>query len=262
MGYVRRNFLTPVPKTKSLEAINDYLLEKCRSYDLRIISGQVKTVGELFQEEKIKLLQLLKSVYRNYSLHSAVIDKYLTAKLKRNRYSVPSGHKNKSVDTELGLDDVRIIYKNKLIALHKREFLQGRWVINSWHYLEALQRKPGALSSSRIPSEIEQSWDPVVKKVYELQVKKYGEFEGARQFISSLLCFKDRSYEDMIAVRELSLEQKTVSKETVELIAESTGENIISIAEATTAHIPAITNFSIPEADVDRFDILMEVSNG
>jgi transposase len=262
VGYVRRNFLTPVPKVESLDELNDLLLEKCLSYDQRKIEGQNMTVGELFELEKKKLLSLPKIAYHNYTLHSAVVDKYLTVKLKRNRYSVPNGYRNKTLDIELGLDDVRITYKNKLIATHKREYLHGRWVINPWHYLEALQRKPGAFSSSRILTEIEHSWDPVVKKVYELQVKKYGEFEGARQFISTLLCFKDRSYEDMIAVLELSLEQKTVSKETVELIAETTGENIISFEEATTTHIAAIANFSIPEADVDRFDLLMEVCNG
>ncbi len=262
VGYVRRNFLTPIPKVKSLEELNDTLLQKCLSHDLMMTSGLKRSVGELFGEEKENLLPLPRSVYRNYTLHAAVVDKYLTVRIQRNRYSVPSGYREKSMTIELGLDDVRIIYKNNLIAHHKREHQRDRWIINPWHYLEALQRKPGAFSSSRILTEIEESWDPVVKKVYELQVKKYGEFEGARQFISSLLCFKDRRYEDMIAVLELSLEQKTVSKETVELIAETTGENVVSIEEATTAHIPAIANFSIPEADVDRFDILMEVCNG
>ncbi len=262
VGYVRRNFLTPIPKISSLEELNTKLLEKCLSYDLKITNGQRQTVGELFSDEKSKLLSHPRSIYRNYMIHTAMVDKYLTAKIKRNRYSVPKGYRNKAVTLELGLDEVRIIYENKLIAHHKREYLKDRWVINPWHYLEALQRKPGAFGSSRILSEIEESWDPVVKKVYELQVKKYGQIEGTKEFISTLLCFKDRRHEDMIAVLELTLEQKTVSKETVALMAETTGENIINIEEAKTSQIPAIANFSIPEADVSRFDVLMEVSNG
>jgi transposase len=262
VGYVRRNFLTPVPKVNSIEELNNYLLEKCLTHDLRITSGQLRTIGELFKEEKIKLLKLPRSVYRNYTLNSGVVDKYLTIRIKRNRYSVPAGYRNKSVSIELGLDDVRIIYGNKLIAHHKREFRADRWVVNPWHYLEALQRKPGAFQSSRILTEIEQSWDPVVKKVYDLQVKKYGQIEGTKEFISSLLCFKDRRYEDMIAVLELSLEQKTVTKETVAHIAETTNEDVINIEDALITKIAAIANFSIPEADVSRFDILMEISNG
>jgi len=186
----------------------------------------------------------------------------LTAKIKRNRYSVPRGYRDKTVTLELGLAEVRILYKNNLIALHKREYRRDRWVVNPWHYLEALQRKPGAFQSSRILSEMEKSWDPVVKKTYDLQVKKYGQIQGTKEFIATLLCFKDRPHEDMIAVLELSLEQKTVSKETVALIAETTGENVIKIEEAGVREIPAIANFSIPEADVSRFDVLMEVSNG
>ena len=115
---------------------------------------------------------------------------------------------------------------------------------------------------SRILSEIEHSWDPVVKKVYDLQVKKYGQIDGTKEFISTLLCFRDRSYDDMIEVLKLSLEQKTINKETVELIAEAQDEDGNRPESAMTAHIAAIANFSIPEADVDRFDVLMEVANG
>jgi transposase len=262
VGYVRRNFLTPIPKVDSLEDLNNYLLDKCLHHDLRITSGHKEPIGKLFAVEKPKLLGLPKSVYTNFTLHPAVVDKYLTVKLKRNRYSVPRGYRGKQVVIELGLDEVRVVYKNQIIARHKREHARDRWVVNPWHYLEALQRKPGAFHSSRILSEIEQSWDPVVKKTYDLQVKKYGQIEGVKEFISTLLYFKDRSYEDMIAVLELSLEQKTVSKESVELMAETTNENIINIEEAGLSHIPAIANFSIPEADVNRFDALMEVSNG
>ena len=262
VGYVRRNFLTPIPKAKSLEELNQLLLEKCLSHDLRMTNGQTQTVGELFIQEINKLLPLPKSVYKNYKLHTAIVDKYLTVRNRRNRYSVPAGFRDKAVTLELGLDDVRIIHDNKLIASHRREFLRDRWVINPWHYLEALQRKPGAFHSSRILSEMENSWDPVVKKIYDLQVKKYGEIDGTKEFISTLLCFKDRSYEDMIAVLELSLEQKTVNKETVALIAEAAGDEVLNLETALTSHIAAIANFSIPEANVDRFDVLMEVANG
>jgi hypothetical protein len=48
----------------------------------------------------------------------------------------------------------------------------------------------------------------------------------------------------------------------VELIADAKDGDTENPESATTAHIAAIANFSIPEADVDRFDALMEVANG
>ncbi len=229
VGYVRRNFLTPIPKVDSLEELNKQLLEKCFNHQARITSGQTHTIGFLAEKEQPTLQPIPKNVYSNCTLHPVIVDKYSTVKLKRNRYSVPSGYKGKDVVLEVGLSDVRIVYKNELITTHKREYRRDRWVINPWHYLEALQRKPGAFKSSRILTEIEQSWDPVVKKTYDLQIKKYGAIEGTKEFIATLLCFKDRTYEDMISVLELSLEQKRINKETVALIAESTGENIITL---------------------------------
>lgn len=86
-----------MPRGKSLEELNNYLLEKCLQYEQRVLNGQTRTVGELAQEEKPKLMPLMHSVYRNYTLHSAVVDKYLTVKVKNNRYSVPAGYRGKSV---------------------------------------------------------------------------------------------------------------------------------------------------------------------
>ena len=40
VGYVRRNFLTPLPKVVSLEEVNEQLLEKCLNHDLNVTSGQ------------------------------------------------------------------------------------------------------------------------------------------------------------------------------------------------------------------------------
>ena len=61
---------------------------------------------------------------------------------------------------------------------------------------------------------------------------------------------------------KLSLAQKSINKETVELIVDAKDDDRTGLESAATTHIAAIANFSIPEADVDRFDALMEVANG
>lgn len=48
VGYVRRNYLVPVPEAESLEALNDRLLEECLAYDEHQIRGREGTVNELF----------------------------------------------------------------------------------------------------------------------------------------------------------------------------------------------------------------------
>lgn len=103
VGYVRRNFLTPIPSAKTLDELNDFLLEKCLAHDLRMTSGQERTVGELYNEEVHRLLQLPKTPYRNYKLHTAIVDKYLTARINRIRYSVPAGYRDKAVTLEVGV---------------------------------------------------------------------------------------------------------------------------------------------------------------
>ena len=46
VGYVRRNFLVPVPRFASWEALNAYLREQCRQRRQQRVGGHPETIGE------------------------------------------------------------------------------------------------------------------------------------------------------------------------------------------------------------------------
>lgn len=52
VGYVRRNFLVPLPRVTSLEELNALLRERCRSSLGRRLQGQDRTVAEAWEEER------------------------------------------------------------------------------------------------------------------------------------------------------------------------------------------------------------------
>ena len=56
--YVRNNFMVPVPHCPTFAAFNEFLEEKCRSEFDKTSAGQEKTIGQLFDEEKLFLLSL------------------------------------------------------------------------------------------------------------------------------------------------------------------------------------------------------------
>ena len=109
-----------------MEEINETLLEKCFAKDLNKTAGQEKTIGELFDKERNDLLKLPSTPYNNHKLIDTKVDKFLVVQTNKNRYSVPSEYANKKVVIELGLSDVRITYKNKLIATHERNYQNAR----------------------------------------------------------------------------------------------------------------------------------------
>jgi hypothetical protein len=256
IGFVRRNFLTPIPECESLDEVNDLLLRKCLNYDSHKILGRKATVGYLFSEEKEKLLALPDKPYNNYKLIETKVDKYLTVCVQNNRYSLPPEYKNKKVTVELGLYDVRITFKNKLVAQHNRSFHRHKWILDPWHYMRILQYKPKAFKSSRILSSIEENWDPIVKKLWLLQVEKYGEIQGTKQTIKVLLYFEDKQYSDLVTTLELALESKVTSYESIILLFESLNEPVTKTEDIHLGEIEPISGFSIPPVDIDKFDQL------
>ncbi len=58
IGYVRRNYLVPIPKAQTIEELNEQVLRDCLAYGDHRLQGRDRTVNELFEEEKEHLLAL------------------------------------------------------------------------------------------------------------------------------------------------------------------------------------------------------------
>lgn len=58
VGYVRRNYLVPLPRVASLEELNALLRERCRAGLHRRLREQGRTVAEAWEEERSHLLPL------------------------------------------------------------------------------------------------------------------------------------------------------------------------------------------------------------
>lgn len=58
VGYVRRNFLVPVPRFNSFDSLNLWLVEQCRVRRSRKLRGHDETVGERFEHDRNAFLPL------------------------------------------------------------------------------------------------------------------------------------------------------------------------------------------------------------
>jgi transposase len=63
VGYARRNFLVPVPRSGSWEELNARLLEQCARRRERKLRGHDRTIGERFENDKEMLLPLPAAPY-------------------------------------------------------------------------------------------------------------------------------------------------------------------------------------------------------
>ena len=62
VGFIRRNFLVPVPRAESFAALNDALAEQCRRRQAARLRGHKETIGERLERDREASL----AIYRRH----------------------------------------------------------------------------------------------------------------------------------------------------------------------------------------------------
>jgi hypothetical protein len=145
VGRFRRNQLVPVPQAPSLEALNEQLLAACRQEQQRTVSGQTQTVGERLRIEQDQLRELAVEGFEIAEASFPTVDAAGCVKVRTNFYSTPLRPGSKA-EAKIYAERVEIWHDGKAVAEHERSYSRQQKVLDLEHYLDALERKPGALA--------------------------------------------------------------------------------------------------------------------
>ncbi len=148
VGRFRRRHLVPVPKVATLKELNDLLEDGCFAELERRIGGRAETVGEALRVERRALRELPIEDFDPTEQASPRVDAKALVTIRQNRYSVPVALVGLRVAARIGAREIVIRHQGREVARHPR--LHGRYQTAARldHYLELLQRKPGALKGS------------------------------------------------------------------------------------------------------------------
>lgn len=142
----RRNFFTPLRCVNNLEDLNEQLRKECLEWAQKTSHPEFKekSVWDIYQEEKTHLI-----AYRNpfeaYKIRSAVLSSYSLIHYQTNWYSADCDYVSEAVQVRIYCDKVVIFFEEKIIGQHVRSFERNQRIYEPWHYVKALERKPGAL---------------------------------------------------------------------------------------------------------------------
>ena len=181
VGYVRRNFMVPLPNFKSFEDFNKHLLECCNKRKSAILRGHSKTIGERMLGEEY--LPMPTRPYEACIVASGRVTKEALVRFCRNDYSVPTTFGCQKVFVKGYPDKVVIILKDKIVAEHRRCYGSGEAIFNPLHYLKLLERKTRAFEQAAPMA----SWNlpPVFLQVHNILQNKDGK-NGVRAYIRIL----------------------------------------------------------------------------
>ena len=153
VGYLRRNYLVPIPEFSDIREFNHQILSICRSDMERLHYDKKQLISLLFEEDRKSFSELPSVPLDIRSEETARVDAYGKITLfGKHRYStVPRMAKSTAV-VVLRAHDVTILDENlREVARHRRLFGEKEQETMDWiPYLKQLSRYPSALKYSGI----------------------------------------------------------------------------------------------------------------
>jgi transposase len=186
-GYFRRNHWVPVPEAADLEALNTQLLAGCRADEQRVIQGRTQSVGEAMTIEHASLRPLATERFDLQEVSFPKVDGVGCVRVKTNPYSVPAPV-GTCVEAKLGSAYVELWVDGHRLARHERSYVRFEPVLDLEHYLDVLERKPGALAGSTPLAQCRARglWPASYDTLWAHLVTRHGKQAGTRQMIGVL----------------------------------------------------------------------------
>ena len=207
-----------------------------------------RTVSAVFAEEAPSL-GALPSKFDGFHERTCRVNSQALVHFDRNRYSVHCAFVHQPVSLRAYADTIKVVAEGEVIAEHARRFGRNETAYNPWHYLPALEKKPGALRNGAPFVD----WDlPLPIKKVQDRITRLA--NGDRQFVSILAAIPYEGIEAVSIACELALEANVLSADYI--------LNALSRLkpQARVEPIPTPEGLKLatePQADTERYDQLL-----
>jgi hypothetical protein len=207
VGYFRRNHWVPVPVAADLQALNRKLLEDCRADESRIVSGQTECIGIRLLIEKEHLLPLATDVFDLAEVSFPRVDQTGCARVRTNSYSVPL-KPGSIVEARVSSTTVEFRHHGSRIASHGRCYSRLQKIFDLEHYLDVLDRKPGALRGSTPLAQwrAQGRWPESYDRIWQQMIERQGRQPGTRAMVTLIRMGREFGYEKLTAAVEQALD--------------------------------------------------------
>ncbi len=186
VGFARRNWMVPVPEFETLDELNAYLLDKCRTDDDRVVAGQSGAICDAWRKETEFLLTVPAKPFDPAVQETGMVDSYCTVPWKTNHYSVPPQYVGKVLTIRSYCNRIEVTTGLEKVAEHSRSYGKDEYVLNPDHYLDLLERRPHAIPYAR--PLIQHEWPEGYWEFYQKMVASVGPSQAGRDFIRILRC--------------------------------------------------------------------------
>jgi len=259
VGYFRRNHLVPVPRVENLEQLNQLLLDGCHQDEQRRIAGKPHTVGEGMRIESGHLQSLPAEGFELAEISFPIVDGKGCVKVRTNCYSTPL-RPGAQTRVKLLPAYVEVWQEQELVARHERSFSRYAQVLDLEHYLDVLERKPGALAGSSPLAQWRERgrWPESFDCLWQSLQQRYGRDEGTRQMIDLLVLGKRQGWGRLRRAIEQSLALGCSDAAAVQHLVTA---NELARAPSQRCELNGLERYDRPLPQMREYDLLLgEVS--
>lgn len=251
VGNMREWLFVPRLRFADLAELNAWLETRCRELGSRPHPVmRERSIGEMFAEERPQLRPITMPFDGYFEQVSRVSSTCLVS-YDRNRYSVPAEFAGQRVSLRAYADRIRVAAEGRMIADHARFFGRERLILDPWHYLPVLEKKPGAIRNGApfqdwtLPTPIQAVKEKLLKSP-----------QGDRAFVEVLLAMRQHGMDVVAVACELALEAGAVSAPVII----NQVHRLLTPLRPTQVGVPTgLALRTEPRADCARYDSLREV---
>jgi transposase len=254
-GYFRRNHFAPVPEVGSLDELNRLLRAGCEEDLERRIGERMQRVGELLVEERAVLRPVADEGFALADESWARVDGRGCVRAKNSFYSTPLRVGTRAHVRVLPAS-VEILHEGQVVARHERSYTNRQLVLDLEHYLDVLERKPGALGSSRPLQQWRASgrWPESFDRLWRGLEQRHGRQAGTRAMVELLQVGRRVGYDQLRRAVEEALAYGCVDTSAITyLLSAATLER----AAQPRLEVGALARFERPQPSVAEYDTLL-----
>ena len=198
VGYFRRNHWTPVPEFADWDELNAYLRGCCRQENKRHIAGKEHAVGAAIELKQAHLLPLADEGFELEEKRCTTVDKRGCVRAGTNWYSTPLKPGQRVMVKLLPLA-VEAWREGRVVARHERCYERGQSLYELEHYLDVLERKPGALAGSTPLAQwrAKGRWPASYDELWAKLNRRHGKLDGTRQMVELIQLGRKHGYDKL-----------------------------------------------------------------
>ena len=250
VGNVREWLFTPKLRCTDLAELNAHLAARClqlareRSHPEQL----ERKIIEVWDEERAAL-RAMPVPFDGYAERSCRISATCLVYFERNRYSVECRYVGQVATLRAYAERIVIVCGGEIIGEHPRCFERGKTLYNPWHYVAALERKPGALRNGAPFKD----WN-LPASMTRLRERLAKHADGDRQFVDilSMVALYGLAGRERGLRSRRSMSKSLTSAHVVNLL-----HRAAAPARAPLLQVPEALKLTLePAANCDRYDRL------